>query len=935
MLLVEPDDAATHTDSRTGDTTRVGSNPDIGPQDSLLPPSIAGYDLVRILGRGGMGVVWEAVEHRLARHVALKIHSSSAPESGPIGGQLWNEALVAARIGDPSIVSVLDVGFTVDGRPFYTMDLVHGVDLAGVIADGPMPPRKAVSIAADMARAAAAAHQRGITHRDLKPRNVIVDSTGRARVVDFGIALDAKGGVDRFEGLLAGTPPYMAPEQITTGPIGPATDIWAIGVILHEMLTGERPFVGATVEALFGAILSAEPRPPSSRREGIHADLDAVVARCLMKDTAARFASAGALFETLSALVEGQRVPSASGAQPVVLYVPKGTRSASWRPVREEAKKHLSWSWKLASPPEALWPYIADTDAFNKAVGLGPVAFTDTLQPNGVVKRTGELRVLGMQVTWRELPFEWIKGREHAVFRSYEAGPIATLWNRVTLVPDGAGTELRHEIWASPRGVVGHVAAFVELDRKLAPAIDRVYRQIDAVLSSGRANPFEPAHVPTSEQTSLVEAASRRLRGMGFEATLVDKLAHHLLTSPDGAIRALRPYELADRWGTDRDETLDAFIHAAQANVLEPAWDLICPTCRIAHESLGRLANLKRQGTCTACAASFERDLSYGVELVFLPHPSVRKVELATYCAGAPARRPHIVAQQLLDPGEERTFKVDLRRGSYVVASSVTRASSEIVASAVGFEERCEVAISADGVAIGPEVLKAGEVRFTVRNASPVEQAVRVELAGARDDVVSAAAALTHPSFRSYFSGELLAEGEHVRVQHLAFLFVELRAWAELFEMVGDGVICGENARLDSVVAEEVRRHEGTLLPWGMHVVAAAFPTPLRALRAALALRRLVSEPKAFSAPVSIAVHGGRCIALTRAGRPEFFGETLHRGHALLAECPVNGIALSPTMMADHVVAITAHESKLSVVAGKTLDGPYRGRRVTYLVPIT
>jgi eukaryotic-like serine/threonine-protein kinase len=901
------------------------------PPDDAERPTVAGYDLVRVLGRGGMGVVWDAIEHRFDRRVAVKVHLKGRETQD---ADLWVEAFVAARIGDPGIVRVLDVGYTIDQRPFYAMELVDGTDLGTLVADGPMQPRRAIAIAADVARAVAAAHQHGVIHRDLKPRNVIIDTTGRARVVDFGIAIDFKTGHDPFAGQVAGSPPYMSPEQARGKSVTPAADVWAIGVMLYEMLTGLRPFAGAKTDELLRAIVYNTPDPPSAKDPQLHADLDAVVLRCLSKKPEERY-SAGALFATLDGIASGKRVDVPPSSNAARSYKPKvSTLPPAERPKRADAKKHLAWSWKLASSAAELWPHVADTERFNRAVGLSPVLFTDEAKPDGTVERSGELRVLGLHVRWREYPFEWIARREHSVFRWYRAGPLSALWNKVTLdpLPDG-GTELRHEIWISPRGLVGQIATFFEIERKLGAAIDRFYRRLDEVLvAKSGLDPFQAPHHATPEQRELVESGCAKLHAARFSAPIVEKLAMHLLTTPDGGLTALRPYELADAWELDRAEVLDAMIHAAHYGLLEPAWDVVCPKCMIAHESLDALARVTRLGTCTACASSFERDLRESVELVFLPHPGVRHIERITYCAGAPAKRPHVVAQQVLDPGEERRIKVDLTRGAYRVAAAATTHSYDLVASAVGFEPACEVRIDDTGTRVvgTPAIVLAGEVTFALHNTSDHEETFRIEVPGARGDGVSAATALTHPSFRAFFSSELLAHGEHLPVRHLAFLFVELLKREALFEKLGDAAACAELTRLDDLVHEHARAHEGTVVPSSLDVLVVGFASPPQALRAALALRKALDEDP-LSSNVALAIHDGRCIALTREGKPEFFGETLHRGQSLLRDCPERGIALSASFAAHRTIAVALHDSAMTVSVTKTEEGPYAGRRLTLL----
>lgn len=894
-------------------------------------PEVAGYDLVRVLGRGGMGVVWEAVEHRFDRRVALKVHSI---EHLSDGDDLWSEAFVAAKIGDPGIVRVLDVGRTLGGHPYYAMELVEGTDLAAVIADGKVPPRKAVAIAADVARAASAAHEHGVIHRDLKPRNIIIDATGRARVVDFGIAFNVNAGKDRFAGQLAGSPAYMAPEQILGMRVTPQTDIYAIGVLLFEMLTARRPFAGSSTETLLTAIATVEPPMPSASDPTIHADLDTVVSRCLAKTPEDRYPTARMLFETLGSIAEGRPIETGPTSLKRT-YTPKpSTMPPPDKPKREEAKKHVAWSWKLASSPAALWPYVANTERFNRAVGLSPVNFTDEPQPEGGSVRTGELRVMGMALRWREYPFEWVKDREHSVFRWYRTGPMAALWNRVSMTPvAGGGTELRHEIWMTPRGVVGQVASYVEIDRKLGAAVDRFYRHLDDVLQAGALlDPFEPPHAATSDQRSAVSAACARLHAAGFRAALVERLAMHLLAAPDGLMRTLRPYQLADAWSAERSEVLDVMIHAAHEGILEAAWDVVCPKCMLAHESLAALASVTKVGTCRACANEFERDLRDSVELVFVPHPSVRRAERTTYCAGAPALRPHVLAQQVLDPGEERRITVDLPRGQYRVAAAIAEHPLELVASAVGFEDVAEIFVRRDRVEGRLGIVRAGPVTFVLVNDTEHEETIRIEIPGARADGVAATTALTHPSFAELFSDQRVAHGEHIRVSQLSFVFLEARGRAGLFERLGDAAACAELTRLDETVHEIARLHEGTVVPSSLDLFVAAFPTSIHALRAALDLRKRIAE-KVFAMPVAVAAHDGRCIALTREGKAEFFGETLHRGQSLLEDCPTAGVALSASFASERTVAVALHESGLTVQVTKAAAGPYAGRRVTLLSP--
>jgi hypothetical protein len=225
---------------------------------------------------------------------------------------------------------------------------------------------------------------------------------------------------------------------------------------------------------------------------------------------------------------------------------------------------------------------------------------------------------------------------------------------------------------------VGTVAALVEIDWKTRRNLDRLYRRMDAVAGgaspgSGRAtqtkdDPFEPAHSPSSAVVARADLAVDRLpKTHPFDPALVTRLRDHVLYLPDKALEKLRPYALADAWGSERAEVLDLCLHAVDAGLLSLAWDLVCPRCMTAPETSASLAGVTRTGACEACKAMYDRDLADSVELVFLPHPSLRDAKPRLYCVAPPALRPHVAVQQLLRAGETRAIVVPLAAGDYRV----------------------------------------------------------------------------------------------------------------------------------------------------------------------------------------------------------------------------------------------------------------------------
>lgn len=897
------------------------------------PPTIPGYDLLSVIGAGAMGVVWRAREHRLDREVALKVHAGAVTPA--MAMEMWSEARLTANIAHPGIVAVHDFGETLEGRPFYTMDLVAGTDLAALLKEGPLPAARALAIAGDIARAVGAAHDRGVIHRDLKPRNVLLDADGHARILDFGIALSLAQAQPEEAAQIVGTPPYMSPEHLRGEPTGAPTDVYAIGVILFEMITGRRPFSARPVAALVEEIIHRPPPAPTSIDPSIPLDVERVCLRCLEKRAADRYPTARALAEAIAAIREGRPPPEIAAREPARAGEDRGPVAITRPPA--DAPIHVTRAWSLRAPPAALWPHVADTERFNKAIGAAAVDYTVDPTPGGGSTRTGHFRLLLMDVTWHEHPFEWVVGREHSVHRSYRAGPLSAFWNQVRLDPaPGGGTRLTHTIWATPVGPLAALAARYEIQSAFK-GMDNVYRKIDEALGRDpepAADPFEPPHQPTRAQRDRVVAGCRALDRAGVDPDRSAPLAEVLLYAPDKAVDTLRPFALADAWGRPRGEVLDLCLLAAHEGLLQIGWDLICPSCLVAHERVGSLASVRRAGVCASCNdAAFDRDLARTVELVFRPHPSVREVTPATYCAGSPALRPHVLLQQVLAPGEVRAAPIDLPRGAFRVLSRGAGAGAEITASPVGHAAEARITVSPGRLDVTPGVVRVGEVTLVIENATSDPRVVRLELSTVREDAVTGTMALAHPAFADLFPGELFALGEHLSVSRMAFLWLAVDSAADLIARHGDAGALSILDEVDRLAREAVAARGGTLLDGPIAGTGrAAFASAGAAALAALSLQAALAARPTLP-PLRAAAHEGRALALRRGARTDFFGETLERGAALLADAAPGSVALSSAVAEDReaLAAARAAGARFDVVTSAA--GPYAGRRVVRAYP--
>jgi serine/threonine protein kinase/Flp pilus assembly protein TadD len=288
----------------------------------MIGRTLGHYRVTTSIGAGGMGEVYRATDTKLGRDVALKVLPADVAGDPERLERFQREAKALAALDHPNIVTIHSVEET-GGVHFLTMQLVEGQPLDRLIPGGGLPVDRLLAIGEAIADALAAAHERSIVHRDLKPANVMVTTQGRVKVLDFGLAkvvdkgargnLDAATALQTRDGVVMGTVPYMSPEQVAGRTVDLRTDIFSLGVMLYELATGSRPFIGSSSAAVVSAILRDRPAPVSDRRADLPPDLDRLIGRCLEKDRDRRIQTARDVRNELDALAE-RRLPS--GARP-------------------------------------------------------------------------------------------------------------------------------------------------------------------------------------------------------------------------------------------------------------------------------------------------------------------------------------------------------------------------------------------------------------------------------------------------------------------------------------------------------------------------------------------------------------------------------------------------------------------------------------------
>jgi predicted Ser/Thr protein kinase len=283
-----------------------------------VAPSIARifgeYEILAEIGRGGMGVVYKARQTALDRLVALKMILPGELADADDIRRFHTEAEATARLQHPGIVRVHEVGET-DGKLYYSMDYIDGPSLAKLLAKGPVPGRVAARYVAAVARAIHHAHRHGILHRDLKPSNILIDGEDQPHITDFGLAKKIGGDSKQTQtGAVLGTPSYMAPEQAAgkTQELGPSCDVYGLGAMLYELITGRPPFRSETQLDTMRQVLEREPVPPRLLNPKIEHDLETICLKCLEKKPADRYASAEAVTQDLDRWLNGDAISARS-----------------------------------------------------------------------------------------------------------------------------------------------------------------------------------------------------------------------------------------------------------------------------------------------------------------------------------------------------------------------------------------------------------------------------------------------------------------------------------------------------------------------------------------------------------------------------------------------------------------------------------------------
>lgn len=488
------------------------------------------YELVHVLGRGAMGLVYEGRDPRLGRKVAiktiLKTHLADPALAREYSSRFVREAQAAARLAHPNIVTVHDFGED-DEVSYLVMEFIEGRELAQLFDERtPFDLASTVRIVCDLLEALAYAHDHGVVHRDVKPANVMIDTAGRVKLTDFGVARLVDSNADRtLPGTMVGTPSYMSPEQVQGLAVGSRTDLFAVGIVLYQFLTGSRPFSGGGPWEIQRQIVHDQPRAPSMVNPALPAALDAVMQRALAKDPHDRYPDARAFAADLqrAAGVAADRDPSRSDT-------PAGRGASSTNPTPTRPGS-------FGNPSAPADPPSAATLPIELPAPRRPAAPTHAPEPRAAVESPPDeytVPIAGPVPPDGARRWRWV-----VLWALAGVAGMALLWFRIPSRPSEPTQPAAAPASAAASAATGPSAAA----SRTTPAVGIAPPSSTTQgLASAPALPESPGRqvAPTTMSTSATPAASRvtsvTRRSPGDAATVGS-------TRPDGdpAIRAAKP----------------------------------------------------------------------------------------------------------------------------------------------------------------------------------------------------------------------------------------------------------------------------------------------------------------------------------------------------------------------------------------------------------
>jgi class 3 adenylate cyclase len=563
---------------------------------------------------------------------------------------------------------------------------------------------------------------------------------------------------------------------------------------------------------------------------------------------------------------------------------------------------HYHWVYDLKSTPEKLWPFVADTNRFNRDTNVPAVDVEPTRRRLRNARRRVRLSIFGMPVEWEEQPFEWVRPVRFGVKRTYSKGPVAEMKALAELSPGtNGGTRFTYDVSVRPKSLLGLLAIPLQIGVVGSRRFRRAFKKYDE-LASLEALPGGSQSAPalsTAASNRLAAIRERLLADVAADPAAVARLIEFIQWADDFAVSRIKPYELADDWEQPRRVVLETCLRATRVGLLDLQWDLLCPLCRGPQESGSSLRDIDSQVHCETCRIDFTANFDRFVELTFRPNATIRMTDVKDYCIGSPQRTPHVVAQQLLPAHSLRELTMALEPGNYRFRALELPGEQPVRVLGEGTNSSA-VTVSDNGWP--REELSLGlRPALALRNETDAEHLLILERLAWGEQSATAAEVTALQIFRDLFSSEALRPGEQISVGTLTVLFTDLRNSTQLYREIGDATAFGRVMNHFDILKKVIAEEDGALVKTIGDAVMAVFRRPVSALKAMLNAQEMLAAPSQGAAPLTLkaGIHSGPCIAVTLNDRLDYFGSTVNMAARLESLSTGNDVIISRALYND------------------------------------
>jgi class 3 adenylate cyclase len=582
-------------------------------------------------------------------------------------------------------------------------------------------------------------------------------------------------------------------------------------------------------------------------------------------------------------------------------------------------------------PPEAIWPYVADTARINEVTGSPPYDVEERVDPQGRVHRYASVGLGPLRVKWEEGFSEWQENRRLSQVRNFINGPMRYFHASAELFPDGDGTTLIYSSEIECVGVLGWLAVKSGLiDREGNKRLAAVERLIAEGTSGAEI-------VGATAREAAKPAARRRLAALIAELErdpashgLAGKLSEFLLHAPVVALRGLRPLALARAWETNPQDTVELFLAAQRRGILAMGWELLCPRCRGAKSHVEHLHDLPTGAHCSSCNINYDRDFTRNVELTFHPEPWLRPLPEGELCMLGQSTTPHIKFQAEVEPHSNKSFALSLPPGPYRFRTVEAGGEADTVIASGSLIPEVR--------ARGTEILLEPSNRpdeFVIHNDADRPLIFVIEDRDWAKDALTGERVIAMPAFRRLCPEQLLRPGDDVEIGRVAIMFTDLQGSTKLYDDLGDSGAYRLVRDHFAFLSERVQHHNGFLVKTVGDAVMAVFHDPADAVHAVLAIQDEVENFNRGRSDrgivLKIGLHAGSCIAVTVGGLLDYFGSAVNTASRLEHQCRGGEVIISEATLSDSEAreALAGRTVTEDAAALRGLSEPVRFVRVT------